>query len=452
MDAIFLKLLNMSITAIWVIIAVILLRFLLRRVPKWIICLLWGIAAIRLVLPSLPESDFSILPSGETISPSLIQSHTFSIQSGVEFIDRPINKFLSGRYYEGVTVSYGNGAQIMTILGYVWLIGVILMLTYMAVSYFRLRKEISVSIQTEEGAYISDGVNSPFICGLIKPKIYLPSNIKASEALYVLEHERAHISRRDYLMMPLGFVILSVHWFNPLVWIGYILFCRDIELACDEKAIKKLDSDEKKAYSLTLLRFGARESGIAVFPPAFSEIGIKERVNMVLSYKKTKTWIIVIAVLICIISAILLLTNPKIKALGYEEQHGYALFRGINDGKIMNLDLIEYITDNDTDRIVELCLTFNDMPNGYYVYNPDEEIKKFALTDETVFMFFDWSERFTDANDSRYTIVDGRWIKTSDVSIFEDYLTEYKTAEIKIPFKIKTNGDTLLSITEIWVP
>ncbi len=453
MDAIFMKLLYMSITGGIAIIAVIILRLLLCKAPRRIVYFLWLCVALRLAVPILPESSVGIIPSSETISSSFIAQNT---QSEAELIGYPANEYLSDSYPDELTPTAVKGVRVMAVLGYIWLGGVLVMLAYMFVSYLLLRRSIRVSVMLQNGVYLCDDVSSPFICGVIHPKIYLPSDISVEEIKCVLAHERAHLMRGDHVSKLIGFFLLSLHWFNPLVWVGYGLFGRDIELACDEKAIEKLNATEKKAYSLALLRFGTRKQKLAGSPLSFGEIGIKERVNIVLSYKKPTVWIILSAVLVCVVSAVILLTSPKVNAkdddlIADKKQHGYALFCGLESSGAVSLDPIEYITDEDTERIAELELTFSDMPNGYYINNPSKVTASFELSEDTMFVFYDWHERFTDRTDLRYS-VENRWVVTNDIDIFWDYLSEYDTDKINIPFKIETDGAVLTRIAEIWIP
>ncbi len=321
MDALFLRILNMSIAASWVILAVVLLRLALRKAPKWVSCLLWVLVGLRLLIPFSIESMFSILPSAETIPLAVIQPSvpSFQLNSGVAVIDRPVNSYLADRYFEGVTVPAANGSNVMTVLGCCWLAGALLMLCYMALSYLVLRRKVAVSAEWQPGVYLCDHLRSPFILGLVKPRIYLPSEMEEEKKEYVLAHERSHLRRRDHYWKPLGFFVLAIHWFNPLVWVGYILLCRDIELACDEKVVKGLDEEGKKHYSLTLLGFAQRQRPITVCPLAFGEVGVKERVKSVLSYKKPTFWILLVAVAVLIAATVMLLTDPPKTADGEKE-------------------------------------------------------------------------------------------------------------------------------------
>ena len=193
----------------------------------------------------------------------------------------------------------------------IWLSGTAIMLIFLVVSYFRLRRRVRVSIPLRDSVFLCDSIQSPFILGIFRPKIYLPSNMDDRQMDYVLAHEDAHLKRLDYLWKPLGFLILSVYWFHPLCWIGYILLCRDIELACDEKVITKMDADCRKEYSETLLSCSISRSGVSACPLAFGEVAVKERIRGVLNYRRPAFWVIVTAVAVCIATSVCFLTNPK---------------------------------------------------------------------------------------------------------------------------------------------
>ncbi len=309
MDAIFLKIVNMSISACWIVLAIILLRFVLKKAPKWINCVLWGLAGLRLVLPFSFESVFSLIPSAETISKP-IDSPRPHIDSGVTIIDNQVNSYLQGNYFEGVTRPMGNFVDITTILAIVWLVGIAALLIYTIISFLRLKSKIGTAVLLRHNIFQSEAVVSPFVFGIIKPKIYLPFNMNEQDIEHVIAHEQAHICRKDYLWKPLGFLILTLHWFNPMVWLGYILLCRDIELACDEKVVKEFNNEQKADYSQALLSCSVNRRMIAACPLAFGEVGVKDRIKSVLNYKKPAFWVIVVAVIVSITVAVCFLTNP----------------------------------------------------------------------------------------------------------------------------------------------
>lgn len=311
MESFFLNLVNLSIAASWLVPAVILLRFLLKKAPKWVSCLLWGIVGIRLVLPFFPESVLSLVPSAQTLDPQMLNRNYFYIDTGIHIVDSTVNQQLGDRYYEGVTVPANSAFNITRLAAIIWLVGMAAMLIYMLVSYLMLKKRVSTATLLRENIKECEFADSPFVLGLFKPTVYLPYNMDEKEREYVIAHETAHIKRRDYLVKPLAFLLLAVYWFNPLLWVAYILLCRDIELACDEKVIKSLGDDERKGYSAALLNLSVNRRQISACPLAFGEVGVKERVKSVLSYKKPAFWIILIAVIASAVTAVCFLTNPK---------------------------------------------------------------------------------------------------------------------------------------------
>ena len=310
-DEIFLKLFNMSVTASWLILAVLIARALMKKAPKWINCTLWALVGIRLVNPFSFESIMSLIPSTETItSENFYYSSAPTISSGVETFNRAVNPVIS----ESLAPTQGasvNPTQILGFaLGVVWLAGVILMVCYVLISYLRLKKTVSTSMPLKENQYICDEVKTPFILGFIRPKIYLPSGVDEETTNYVIAHEKAHLKRKDHLWKPIGFLLLSVYWFNPLMWLSYILLCRDIELACDEKVIKQMEGNDKKAYSEALLSCSAPQKMITACPVAFGEVGVKQRIKSVLDYKKPAFRMIAVAVIASIVVAVCFLTDP----------------------------------------------------------------------------------------------------------------------------------------------
>lgn len=310
MGEVFLKTLNMSIAASWLILAVVLLRSVLKKAPKWISVLLWGIVALRLAVPFSFESALSLIPSAETIPEKVMSGPSFDVQTGIAPIDDRINNYLGSHYAEGITVPAHNGANTMTALSALWIIGIALLMVYTAISYIRVRRSVAERVPYQGNIFLCDHVRSPFILGLVRPKIYLPSHMDTIAMESVLAHERAHLKRRDHWWKLLGFLILTVHWFNPLCWIAYVLLCRDIELACDEKVIRQMDVDGKKQYSAALLECSAGRRLVTICPLAFGEVGVKERIKNVLNYKRPAFWVIVAAVIACAVVTVCFATNP----------------------------------------------------------------------------------------------------------------------------------------------
>lgn len=311
MAAVFLKLLNLSISASWLVLAVLVLRLVSKRSPKWVNVLLWGIVALRLVLPFSIESAVSLIPSAETVSPAAVQFDPApTITSGVSVIDNAVNPSLS-EHFAAVPTASVNPLYVWTeIAGWVWLIGLGAMLLYALVSYLRLRRRVSVSLPIRDCIYLCDAISSPFILGVVKPHIYLPSGLDEVQRQNVLAHEQAHLARRDHWWKPLGFALLAVYWFNPVLWLAYTLLCRDIELACDERVIRTMDESAVKTYSTVLLACSMPRKAVITCPLAFGEVGVKERVRNALHYKKPAFWVVAASVAVCVVVAVCFLTDP----------------------------------------------------------------------------------------------------------------------------------------------
>ena len=310
MSDLFLNILNMSIAASWLILAVVLLRFVLKKAPKWIAVLLWGIVALRLVVPFSFESALSLIPSAETFNAHNIQYETPAISSGIPAVNNAVNPVL-GETFAPNSVGSINPLYIWTlVVSAIWLVGIAAMLLYAVISYVRVRQSVAERVPYEGNIFLCDHVKSPFILGLVRPKIYLPSSMDTTAMEPVIAHEKAHLARRDHWWKPLGFLILTVHWFNPLCWIAYVLLCRDIELACDEKVIRQMDLDGKKQYSTALLECNTGRRLVTICPLAFGEVGVKERVKNVLNYKKPAFWLIAVAVVACGVVTACFATNP----------------------------------------------------------------------------------------------------------------------------------------------
>lgn len=352
MAAVFLKLLNLSISASWLVLAVLVLRLISKRSPKWVNVLLWGIVALRLVLPFSIESALSLIPSAETVSPAVVQfAPAPTITSGVSVIDNAVNPSLS-EHFAAVPTASVNPLYVWTeIAGWVWLIGLGAMLLYALVSYLRLRRRVSVSLPVQDHIYLCDAISSPFILGVVKPRIYLPSGLDEVQRQNVLSHERAHLARRDHWWKPLGFALLAVYWFNPVLWLAYTLLCRDIELACDERVIRTMDESAVKTYSTVLLACSMPRKAVITCPLAFGEVGVKERVRNALRYKKPAFWVVAASVTVCVVVAVCFLTDPPTDtdAAGlvgfHREQVTYADVTDASDARPSNIQLTAEETD-----------------------------------------------------------------------------------------------------------
>ena len=363
MSAVFLKILNLAISASWLIVVVLVLRILMKKAPRWISCLLWGLVAIRLICPFSLESALSLIPSAETVPASIVVDHRPQINSGVRVVDNAINPVIENSFSPAVSDSANPMQVVVFAASIVWMVGVIGMCIYAFVSYLLLLKSVKASVVFSGNVRVCDDVKSPFILGVFRPVIYVPSGMEDGILDLVIAHEKAHLKRRDHWWKPLGFALLSIYWFNPLIWVAYVLLCKDIEAACDEKVIHDKDREYAAAYSQALLECSVHRRVIAACPLAFGETGVKERVKGVLNYKKPAFWVVIAAVIICIVVAVCFMTNPKdeskdLSMLNYRNAIALIEQEGIEDvqfnqsdkteavhGTVNNADLINFFKD-----------------------------------------------------------------------------------------------------------
>ena len=374
MTSVFLRFLNLSITAGWMVLAVLLLRLCLKKAPRWITCVLWGLVALRLILPFTIESPISLIPTAQTVvSTEGSDDTTPVVDSGLSAIDKPLNDWLQAPVETPVekpsqspivqspvpslptdtnvdtnvdtdtdtntdigtdttpiapdkepqapteetkpetvkTVS--RMEKILNAVAPIWLVGIGLMLAYELFSLIRVRSRVWDAVRLRDNIWQSDRVASPFIFGLFRPRIYVPYGLEEPVLEQVLSHERAHLHRRDHWIKPFAFTLLAVYWYNPLLWVGYILLCRDIEVACDERVVRGLDDDNRRQYATALLQCGVERRSIAACPLAFGEVSIKQRIKSVLNYRKPLLWVIIASLVVCAVAAVCLLTVPKSK-------------------------------------------------------------------------------------------------------------------------------------------
>lgn len=311
MDDVFLKLVNLSISASWLILAVLVLRIVLKKAPKWVMPLLWGVVALRLVCLFSIESALSLIPSAETIPSEIVTETREPVLYEQATLDIVTNPTLPSAAEVPVGVSRQQAQVDFNIYSVLWLAGMAALLVHALVSAGKLKRKLATAILLRDNIYESEFVDSPFVFGVVKPNIYLPMHMDEGTAAYVIAHERAHLARRDHWWKVLGYLVLALHWFNPLVWVAYILFCRDIELACDEKVVRGLDGAARADYSQALLSCAAPKRAVAACPLAFGEGNIKMRVKSALHYKKPAFWVAAAAVLAVVIVAVCFLTNPR---------------------------------------------------------------------------------------------------------------------------------------------
>lgn len=322
MKELFLEVVKLSLSGSIFVAAVVLLRLVFRKAPRWVFCLLWALAAARLALPVQVETELSVIPPAisdgqavEGVMSGFVGDTTVYYEGSGDYeaaINAGRDPVLApgGRYVVTQTGSLEAPVTVGGVLAWVWLGGIGLMLGYAVLSWAMLRRRVRTAVRAEGNIWECGSVDSPFVLGLFCPRIYLPFGLEDPDRAHVIAHERAHLRRGDHWWKPLGFLILSVYWFNPVIWVAYVLLCRDIEGACDEKVIGSMTKDQIRAYSRALLNCSVHRRRIAACPVAFGEVGIKARIQNVMHYKKPAFWIVLTAVAASVVAAVLLLTDP----------------------------------------------------------------------------------------------------------------------------------------------
>ena len=422
MEGLFIRALNISITASFLVLAIIFYRLFAKKAPKWVSVLLWGFVGLRLLLPFDIESALSLIPSKNTVPATITHDRYPALDTGFENVNEIINPILSDQMQARPGDSANPMHALIRVLGWIWLAVMLCMLIYMTASFIYLRIKARVKVKRENNVYLSDYVRTPFILGIIRPRIYLPSEISGNDFSLVIAHERAHIKRLDHIWKPLGFLLLSVYWFNPLLWVAYILLCRDIESACDEKVIYHLKDNEKADYSEALLSLGIKSRVISACPLAFGEVSVKSRVSAISKYKKPATTVIVASLAICTIFALCFLTYKKNKAVAIEQGVWYA-------GKV--------IGSRDT------TATCDDVPLFVFTENGDLLVE---------------SKNLADLSYVRLGIMNSAYISKSEYeSIFEGvtfregYDAEYFHSAIKSAFRITPSASSGVGHEEVYL-
>ena len=454
MDAFMIQLFNMSIIAVWFILAVIVLRVILKKAPKYINLIMWGLVGLRLVCPFTIESMMSLIPSEETIPSNIAFVSSPSVDTGFNAVNEIINPAVSQFSEVPYTMGYSPIDMLIRISFAVWAAGIIVMLGYSFVSYLLLKRKVRICVRYDDNIYLCDNIKTPFILGVFKPKIYLPSDINASQIASVISHEKSHIARLDHIWKPLGFAVMCIHWFNPFVWLSYNLFCRDIEYACDEKVIKTMEREEKKDYSETLLSLSTPKHRLSACPLAFGETGVKGRIKSVLSYKKPALWVIIASVIAVIAVAVGFMTSPASEAIdGYHYIDKYFYDYVIGEDRANNeMRDISYRIGEDmtvtkffgtgtgNSQVIgtllegnvndyELDLILETLPAKYSKNNVKEVYgAEFYMSDKYAFIRFkngDFIGAYlpTDSNGNYYVMDSFRLKRDPDVKT--EYLTEY---------------------------
>lgn len=324
MEPVFLQLLNVSVMAGWIVLAVVLLRLCFKKAPRWITCMLWGLVALRLVLPFSIESAISLIPSAQTVPDNIVSMDQPEIHTGLPIIDQPVNDALQTITPVPDTSSKPVAPipdveaeketplleRVVSVAAWVWIGGVVVMVLYGFFSVWRVRRRVLDAVLLRESIWQSDRIDSPFILGIFRPRIYLPYGLDESTMEQVLAHERSHLHRKDHWIKPFAYLLLTVYWFNPLLWVAYILLCRDIEVACDQRVLRGMTDAQRRAYAMALLQCGVERRTVAACPLAFGEVGIKQRIKSALHYRKPLLWVIIASLLVCSVAAVCLLTVP----------------------------------------------------------------------------------------------------------------------------------------------
>lgn len=427
MDALFLELINRSLAASWLILAVLVLRPLTKKAPKNLRCLLWGLAALRLLLPARLKSPWSLLPSAAPIT--LAPGAAPTVQSGFAAVDAAVNPALASSLAPTPAAS-ADPAQIWLHIGALaWIAGLVLLLSYALISYLLLRRRLSDAVLFHDNIYLTDRIASPFVLGVCFPRIYLPFGLTEENMALVLVHEQGHITRHDHWWKPLGFALLGVNWFNPLSWLAYVLFCKDIELACDEHVLSLLGPGARKPYSRALLEQSAPHRRIAACPLAFGESDAKSRIQNVLRWKRPTARAILAGVLLCAVLAVCFLTDPAEKA---EAAAGPA-------PSPLAAEPSPVHTPNENTRMVTELVVGRAYPVADLFGQPDEKYSGIRVTHDSDFKIFP------------YTDEEGRLMlraqQPSDepFELIGEYYLDSDTAVTQIPMLFQTVRGTMLT-------
>lgn len=465
MNQVFIEILNNALVTSLLIVAVLVVRFMIKPAPKWIACGLWALVAIKLVFPISIESVFSLVPSSKPISSDMEQSVAPHIETGIPAINQVVNPGLAANFTPQPQDSVNPLQIVSSVCAVVWVIGVASMLFYLFISYFVLRRTVRASKNVYENIYICDEVSSPFILGIVKPRIYLPSGLSDEVMTCVLEHERTHLKRYDHLWKPIGFLILAVYWFQPLCWVAYTFLCKDIEFACDEKVTKDKDKNWKATYCQALLDCNAKRRIITACPVAFGEVSVKHRIKFVLNYKKPTFWIVVMSLMVSVVAAVCFMTSPVDEATGgginklqnnrengaYVEQDTLAVMNAkkwakafVNgDGEtIISMATEEVIKDFEHREILikhgdDVSFGFGSSPmlawkegvTPYFIVNEDEvnhtvDILYFVWTSDPHVTV--WREQITYRENDSEWLIDGETLVTYDnISSVEELFEAY---------------------------
>ena len=417
-------LINISITAGYIILAIVLIRFLFKKAPKKIVCAMWGIAALRLLLPFSIESVFSLIPATQTIQTESLRYQGLALKSPA-VIDVITNLVYPQNISVELNTTVDRLQDKIMLFTFVWIAGVALMLLYAVISAVALKRKVSTATLLGHGIKQTDAIDSPFLFGIFKPTIYIPYSVSADDMEYVIAHEQAHIKRRDYLWKPLGFIILSVYWFHPIIWVAYILLCKDIEAACDEKVIKDMQDEDRRSYSTALLNCSVKRPVITACPLAFGEVSVKDRIKNVMNYKKPAFWVIIVAAVLCIVLALCFLTDPKTPSYGSDPEWLSQFSDSIDDA--IDQASLEYFHNDRAERNHSFCATSH------------KTLLLADSKDEKIFTVYAW-------------VLYQEYIPKQEGDFVVAYEDGGTSAPVAITFSVNDETDTIESVTEYWMP
>ena len=350
MEELFLSLINISIKASWLVLIVLFIRYTFKNMPKWVLCMMWGLVGLRLIMPFSIQSVFSMLPSSKTIHLPIDENFTM-VETGITNIDIKINQYMNANQ----NITPDHFSSILSLFTIIWFIGVMMMCLYTIFTYYRVYKKVKPSIRCTGNVYLCDDIDTPFILGVIKPKIYVPSYLSKNLLSSVLQHEYMHIQRKDHYYKPIGFLLLSIYWFNPVMWFAYILLCNDIEAACDEAVIKSMNNQEKKLYLEALFECSVDRYIVKACPIAFGEVDVKTRTKNIIKYKKPAFIITFISCVLCLLIGISFLTDPKMNRITdiNDPAPTTNLFRNVDKIIYKNNNYVRYIDNDYTKEIID---------------------------------------------------------------------------------------------------
>lgn len=450
MEKIFTVICERGISAGYVILAVIVLRLLFRKSPRWVMGILWALVAIRLICPIVVESPFSVVPKGPLFDKET--SNLKSEQEVQQINNLPDQNQTAGKQVAEIkehTAKQDETKDFWTdkrktdskkMLSTIWLLGMLVLTGYGIFGSLRVEYQLRFAVPVEQQIWECDTIHTSFLWGLFHPRIYLPSGMNEETKRYVIRHERAHQKRGDHWWKVIGYVLLVIYWFQPLMWIAYWIFARDIEYACDEHVIGNLSFAERKEYAQALLLCGSGRSRRLAGPLAFGGLGVKPRIKNVLSYQKPGRGKIAISLLVCVVVSVCFLTNPKDVNGMDAEKHPVNMEAGRQLDHVLS-DKMHMVFDGKTvqNQRLQVLLTRNGKDLTAHVQSADGTIQKklqgaigentgwFMVKSEDGSLLEGYASKGEYSYISVQGIIDGKKIEAND--LFESTGTIFETKE-----------------------